>query len=167
MSLSPNMPDYGVYLVWPCEGNQWIHVDDVAIVEHLIPSNRVFRRSLFDGEYYHLNYGDQRLRVRPTMWLQVPDEGLWIGDQIEIIANFYENEPCIGKIVEMRLDQNLNRILYSIESREQILPRNYLVEELKQLHQHVQLRESDFRSSPVINPTNLDGDDYELSQLSE
>ena len=79
----PELPDCGVYLFWPEEGTDWIHPDDLSIVQGWIPSTRVFRRHSYDGVYYRLQYGVDVLRVKPTLWLKVADEGFWIGDQVD------------------------------------------------------------------------------------
>ena len=141
MTIWPQMPDCGVYLVWPQDGQEWIHPDDVALVEAWIPSTRVFRRHSFDGEYYRLQYGEQTVRVMPTMWRHVEDEGFSVGDQVEILSHFQENEPGLGMIKEMRFEKSSNRILYSVDSREMPLPRSFVAADLVQLTRRPQLKE--------------------------
>jgi len=143
MTVWPEMPDCGVYLVWPNEGLGWIHPDDVAQVESWIPSTRVFRRHSFDGEYYRLQYGEQVVRVKPTMWRRVDDEGFSIGDRVEILSHFQENEAGLGVITEIRFEKSSNRILYTIESRELPLPRPFLATDLVPLTPRHHLRERD------------------------
>lgn len=119
--------------MWPQDGVEWIHPDDVALVEAWIPSTRVFRRHGFNGEYYRLQYGEQTVRVKPSMWRRVDEEGFSVGDHVEIQSHFYENEPGLGIIKEMRFEKSSNRILYSIESREMPLPRCFVAADLVQL----------------------------------
>ena len=64
MTIWPDMPDCGVYLAWPDDGTQWIHPDDIELATQWIPSNRVLRRHSYDGEYYRLQYGEQKIRVK-------------------------------------------------------------------------------------------------------
>ena len=134
------MPDCGVYLVWPQDGVEWIHPDDMSLVEAWIPSTRVFRRHGFDGEYYRLQYGEQRVRVKPSMWRRVDDEGFSVGDHVEILSHFHENEPGLGIINEMRFEKSSNRILYSIESRELPLPRSFVATDLVLLTRRPKLK---------------------------
>ncbi len=141
MTTWPQMPDCGVYLVWPQDGLEWIHPDDVALVEAWIPSSRVFRRHSFDGEYYRLQYGDQTVRAKPTMWRRIDDEGFSVGDRVEILSNFHENEPGLGIIKEMRFEKSSSRILYSLESREMPLPRCFVAADLVPLTRRPQLKE--------------------------
>ena len=133
MTIWPEMPDCGVYLVWPCDGTDWIHLEDIKVAENWIPSTRVFRRHSFDGQYYRLQYGEQSVRVKPTMWHRVDDEGFTVGDRVEILSHFQENEPGLGVITEIRFDKPRNQILYSIESRELPLPRPFIAADLVQL----------------------------------
>jgi hypothetical protein len=139
----PEMPDCGAYLVWPENSIQWIHPDDVSQAERWIPSSRVFRRDSFDGVFYRLRYGQQSIRVKPTMWLQVTDEGFEIGDQVELLSHFRENDACIATILEIRFEKSTGRILYSLESRELMLPRPFEASDLAQLTRRPQLRERD------------------------
>lgn len=141
MTIWPEMPDCGVYLAWPCDGTDWIHPDDVVIVENWIPSSRVFRRHSFDGEYYRLQYGEQTVRVKPTMWRRVDDEGFSVGERVEILSHFQENDPGLGIIKEMRFEKSSNRVHYWIESRELPLPRPFVASDLVSLTARPQLRE--------------------------
>ena len=149
MTIWPDMPDCGVYLVWPQDGTDWIHPDDVAQVSDWIPSNRVWRRSKFEEGFYRLHYGDHSIRVKPTMWHRVEDQGYSVGDRVEILGRFLENEPCVGRIVEMRFDKRSGRIHYHIATRDLILPRPFLAEDLRALDQKVNLRTSDFDTTIV------------------
>ncbi len=143
MTSWPTMPDCGAYLVWPCEGIQWIHPEDVEQVEKWIPSSRVFRRHSFDGVYYHLQYGLVSVRVKPTMWRRVDDEGFSVGERVEVLSHFQENDPCLGTIKEMRLDKPSGRIVYTIASRELPLPRPFFAADLASLERKPQLRDPD------------------------
>ena len=145
MTHWPTMPDCGVYFVWPSEGTDWIHREDVELASRWIPSTRVFRRHSFDGEYYRLQYGGQSIRVKPTLWSRVEDEGFSVGDQVEVLSLLGENEACIGRIVEMRFDKSTQRTLFSIQSREMGLPRSFVAGDLSQLTKRPTLRPvSDF-----------------------
>ncbi len=163
VTIWPEMPDCGVYLVWPCDGVEWIHPDDVSLVESWIPSTRVFRRHSFDGTYYRLQYGEQSVRVKPSMWRRVEDEGLSVGDRVEILSHFQENEPGLGIISEMRFDKSSSRILYTVVSRELPLPRAFVATDLVLLTRKPQLQDPDegalrpSHSAPGLNDDILSG----------
>lgn len=127
----PELPDCGVYLTWPQAGVEWIHPDDVSLAEELIPSGRVFRRVTFDGTYYRLEYGHHVLRVKPSMWSKVHDDGLWIGDQVEIKGDFLTNEPSIAVIIEARFDPSTGTIAYTLIQRDMTLDKPYHADELR------------------------------------
>lgn len=146
----PELPDCGVYLFWPQEGTDWIHPDDISIVQDWIPSTRVFRRHSYDGIYYRLRYGVDVLRVKPTLWLKVADEGFWVGDQVEIRGLLMDREPCIATISEMRFDRVTSRILYQLHHREMPLPNTYTADDLIQLSSRPQLKEHE--REVVVNP---------------
>jgi hypothetical protein len=133
LGQSFSMPVCGAYLVWPGDGTDWIHPEDIEQASRWIPSLRVFRRHSFDGEYYRLQYGDVSIRVRPSMWHRVDDEGFSVGDQVEVLGRFQENEPCIARILEIRFDKPHNRVLYTLEARELPLPRSYVASDLNRL----------------------------------
>ncbi len=127
----PELPDCGVYLTWPQAGVEWIHPEDIHLAEELIPSGRVFRRVSFDGTYYRLEYGDRVLRVKPTMWSKVHEEGFWIGDQVEIKGDFLTNEPSIAAITEARFDAATGMIAYTLIQRDMMLDKNLHADELR------------------------------------
>lgn len=127
----PELPDCGVYLTWPQDGVEWIHPDDIQLAEELIPSGRVFRRVSFDGIYYRLEYGNKVLRVKPTMWSKVHDQGFWIGDQVEIKGDFLTNEPSIAVITEASYDASTGTIVYTLVQRDMMLDKNYHADELR------------------------------------
>jgi hypothetical protein len=164
----PELPDCGVYLFWPEEGTDWIHPDDLSIVEGWIPSTRVFRRHSYDGVYYRLQYGVDVLRVKPTLWLKVADEGFWVGDQVEVRGLLMDREPCIATISEMTFDRVTSRILYQLIHREMPLPNTYTSDDLIQLSSRPQLKEHE--REIVLNPKQMLGKDepgYKLESTDE
>jgi len=114
MSVAPALPDYGVFLRTPANGNDWIHPDDIAVVEHLIPSARVFCRYRYTDGYYHFRYGDIHFRLRPCLWLPVVAEGFDIGDRIETIGVGMSQELFVSEVVAMVYDQRAGQIRYQL-----------------------------------------------------
>jgi hypothetical protein len=157
----PELPDCGVYLNWPAEGTDWIHPEDVSVVERWVPSDRVFRRIGFDGTYYHLQYGDTVARVKPTLWLKIIDEGFQIGDQVEVKSIELEREPIIARILEIRYDAALGSVYYLLEHRELPLARRYRGEELHQLTRRPELREP-IAEATIAPPENVDFADWKV-----
>jgi hypothetical protein len=146
------MPDCGVYLMWPSEGSSWIHPEDIETANGWIPSTRVFRRHSFDGTYYRLQYGQQSIRVRPTLWLRVPDEGHSVGDRVEIKSCFQWNDPGLAEIVEIRWDKPLGRIVYTLQSRDLIHARPFLSEDFASLEKRPTLPAQIQDQVQVTNP---------------
>jgi hypothetical protein len=144
----PQLPDMGVYLTWPELGIEAIHPDDRELAESLIPSDRVFRRVSFDGEYYRVEYHEKSFRIRPTLWLQVSDEGLRIGNQVEVLGAFLQAEPMIATISEMHYSQTRGAIQYTLDHHEMPFPRPFLADELRLLTTHETLKPSDADSPP-------------------
>ncbi len=138
--VRPQFPDYGVFLQWPYAGTDWIHPEDVAAAERLIPSNRVFRRVAFEPPYYHYWYGDTRLRLKPAMWLAVAGEGFDVGDPVETIGLGKEEELFIGEIIERRYDRRRQTIYYRLRRGNQRLPRRFAAKNLRLLIEKVELR---------------------------
>lgn len=113
-SYRPDLPDWGAYLRWPMEGVEWVHPDDLQIAQEMIPSQRVFRRSRWDGEYYWLQYGQTRIRVKPSMWFRVPDVDLEVGQQVELLARQGKNDPGIFRIADIFWDRSRRRVEYTL-----------------------------------------------------
>jgi hypothetical protein len=141
------IPKFGVYAWWPEAGTDWIHPHDRSLAQRIIPSSRVFYRSSFEDGYYHLRYGNLRLRVRPTLWLVVPGDGFHVGDMIEVRSRGGTNEAFVGRICEMRWHRHKGYIRYVLLSRRKRVPRWYLAEDLRHVDPKYRLR------IPAVAPT--------------
>lgn len=142
--MRPQLPDYGTFRRWPGEGHERVHPDDVAVVTRVIPSERVFRRTSFDGVFYRYEYGDSiRFRLRPSMWLPLTWEGLDVGDQVEVAGLGMVRDLFVARIVEMRFVKERQRIEYTLDQAGVIQPRPYVAHELKNLDARPKLRPRD------------------------
>ena len=129
----PVLPDYGCIFRWPDSGVDFIHPDDREVARHCFPSERVFRRAKFDGEYYHYRYGEVRFRLKPIMWLKVRDEGVDVGDQIETIGLGLERDRFVAQVWGVYYLRRKGRIVYRLKRADQDVPRLYTREEIKVL----------------------------------
>jgi hypothetical protein len=125
-------PQYGVYLRWPCDGDDWIHPEDIESVKRVIPSRRIFEREDIDIDYTMISYANLRLRVRPTMWLDVEYDSYWVGDQVEIKSQLGRRDPMIATIREILWDPDSHRIEYYLQSGErEALHTPFFVEDIQ------------------------------------
>ena len=108
-------PRFGHYPWWPEDGDAWLHPEDVELARRTIPSPRVWRRDGRHGEFEVLPYGDLRLRVRPTLWREVEDEGYAIGDWVEVLPRGLTHEPVTGQIREMHWDPHHGALRYQLD----------------------------------------------------
>jgi hypothetical protein len=127
-------PKYGVYLWWPVDQN-WVHPDDLETANELIPSNRVFRREEYDSEYSLLLYGEQFIRVRPVLWLEIHSEGYELGDQVEVKSQMGKGQPLVATIDDIRWDKESREIKYSLSSYGRAVERSYSSDEFQLTHQ--------------------------------
>jgi hypothetical protein len=105
-------PKYGHYPWWPQDGDDWVHPEDVALARAMIPSPRVWRREGEQGEYVVLQYGDVRLRVKRTLWVETPHEGYDIGDWVEVRPRGMTNDPVTGQVRELHWDAHAGVLRY-------------------------------------------------------
>ncbi len=138
--LRPQLPDYGCFPRWPENGHGFIHPDDSALVLRLIPSERVFRRDLYDGTYYHYRYGELRFRLKPCLWLKVQSEGIDIGDSVETIGVGMERELFIAEVHGMYFVRRKGCLLYRLRRGSTPLPNLYASSSLRQLTDKTHLR---------------------------
>ena len=139
----PILPDYGCFLRWPADGQQFIHPDDVAIVTRCIPSGRVFRRESFDGTYYHFRYGDFLFRLRPCMWNSVRYEGIDMGDMVETTGLGMERDQFVAQIWGMHYVTRKGKILYRLRRRDQNVPNLFHAGQLRVLSNKAKVRDND------------------------
>lgn len=124
-------PKYGFYPWWPEDGDDWIHPQDVARARSTIPSPRVFRRDGQRGEFVILRYGGLRLRVKRTMWQEVPWEGYDIGDWVEVLSRGQKNTPRTGVIREMEWEPRSRSMRFYIQEAGVPIPNAYAAEDLR------------------------------------
>lgn len=142
MDVAPVLPDYGTFPRTPANGVDWIHPEDVAIVDGLIPGPRVFCRYRFEDPYYYFRYGEIRFRLRPCLWLPVAGEGIDIGDQVETIGVGMQQELFVSEVIDMHFSEHDRRIRYRL-ARTPSSDRYYYREQLRVLTDKTHLRPSD------------------------
>ena len=164
VSYRPELPDWGAYLRWPSNGDEWIHPQDIELVRRLIPSRRVFRRSQWDGEFYQLHYGETSFRVRPSMWVRVPDIDLEVEQQVELLSCQQQNDPGIYHIADIYFVPASGEIEYALQSDELRLKRKFRRDNLKPLYVKYQLRVGYYDHPPA---TASMPDDVELLDVGK
>jgi hypothetical protein len=135
MSIPPlkTDPKYGYFPWWPEDGDDWIHPEDVATARSMIPSNRVFRRDGSRGEYLLMHYGDTTLRVKRTLWQEVPAADFQIGDWVEVLSRGMRNEARTGTIREVLWDERARETQYQIYENDQPIADLYRREDLSRV----------------------------------
>ncbi|MCP4191957.1 MAG: hypothetical protein GY768_15200 [Planctomycetaceae bacterium] len=115
-------PRYGYFPRWPENGNTWIHPADITIARNTIPSFQIWRREETHTPYELLSQGEITIRVLPSLWTQIPSEGIEIGDWVEVKSRLQNNTYRIAKIREMHWNTRSQSIDYRVEFRQFILP---------------------------------------------
>ena len=105
-------PKYGHYPWWPEDGDQWVHPEDIELARSMIPSPRVWRREGAHGDCVVLHYGDVRLRVKRTLWVEAQHEGYDLGDWVEVRPRGMTNDPVTGQIRDMHWHALTNELRY-------------------------------------------------------
>ena len=99
----------------------------------LIPSTRVFRRTGREGAYVVLRYGDNRLRVKPTLQHALVGDGFDLGDQVEVCSQMGKNRPFLATICEMDWNAHFRVIYYRLRRREMTLGRRYTAADFRRV----------------------------------
>ena len=123
-SAPPLKPEtkHGVFQWWIERAPPWIHPDDSAIADELIPGNRIFRKeqseNFADRElgYSDFIYGQQKLRALPGLWLEVQTEGYEVADQVEVKSQYGKLRPQIASIVDIVWNRNTRTIEYRLSA---------------------------------------------------
>ena len=122
---------FGCYLRWPVDGTDWIHPEDVELCKRLIPGNRVFQKQIEDQTYNRLVYGEHSIRVKPTLWLEVPVDGYLIGDRVEIRSRIGKRRPAIGTINDIFFNTRRKAVEYKLVVNGKMLPESYYFEDIQ------------------------------------
>ncbi len=140
ISYRPDLPDFGAYLFWPSDGVSWIHPHDIAVARQLLPSRRVFQRVRYDETYYHLHYGHHRIRVRPTMWTQLPACDVQVGDQVELLSLLGQEEPGIATVAEILANRGATGFEFRLRRTRMVLPKIFVREQFRLIRNRHRLR---------------------------
>lgn len=140
--VAPVLPDYGVFLRTPADGSDWIHPEDRAVVEGLVPSHRVFCRYQYSDGFYSFRYGKTVFRLRPCLWLAVRGEGFDIGDMVETTGVGMSQELFVSEITGMFFDDQSGAIRYQL-ARTPVSAKLYTADHLRLLTDKTKLRASD------------------------
>ncbi len=132
-------PKFGVYPGWPLDGDDWIHPNDIELAVKLIPGRRIFLRIDLDDVYWLIGYGDHSLRVKPTMWLEVPDPHFEVGDQVEVKSNMGKRRARIATVNNVFWNQPKQRAEFQLRMFGKPVPKIYFVDDL---HPTVRLGDS-------------------------
>jgi hypothetical protein len=124
-------PKYGFYPWWPEDGDGWLHPEDVALARDTIPSPRVWRRDGEHGPFVVLHYGPLRLRVKRTLWQEVPPVDFEIGDWVEVLSRGMKNAPRTGVIREIEWEPRARAMRYQISENDLPIPNYYAAEDLR------------------------------------
>ncbi|TWT88768.1 hypothetical protein Mal64_22560 [Pseudobythopirellula maris] len=162
MTLPPinNDPAFGYYPWWPKtppgeSSDEWVHPDDRERAKGVIPGPRVWRRDGQEGPYVILHYGDERLRVRRTLWCEVEPEGWEIGDEVSVRPLGMKNDPVIGFIRERLWDETEGAMRYELTVADGTLyEKQFASYELKRLEPLVE--REDFELEPPEDDEGVD-----------
>lgn len=157
-SYRPELPDWGVYLTWPTDGQNWIHAADLSLALKLIPSRRVFHRTRWDETFYQLHYGELSIRVRPTMWVRVDAVDLQVGEQVEVLSREGVNDPGIFTVRDVLYCSHKRVVEFALSQRGMTLPKMYSRDDLQPLKVVHKLRSGFFQHAPQQSrlPTDLE-----------
>lgn len=161
----PELPDWGVFLRWPQDGNDWIHEDDVALAESLIPSPRVFQRTRWDDPFYWLQYGEITLRVHPVMWVHVPPVDLFVGQKVELRAQLGKFEPGIFLIADILYDPAKSQVEYRLDRDGLVLETHFLRKDLRPVHVKHHLRAGYYQYEPPKSEMPADIETLDVGDL--
>jgi hypothetical protein len=128
----------------------------------MIPSQRIWRREGVTDGYALIHYGDLRLRIHPTLWVESPYEGFSVGDFVEILQHGHLNEGHTGHIREVHWDEHEGGIRYEITTSEGThLEHVYTALDMK----HVEPPHPNIESR--LEPSGDDTDPLEVEPLDE
>ena len=125
-----------IFVSWPDEGADAIHPEDLALARKRIPGERIYRVST-PANYGSSNipllefrHGEEVIRARPLLWREVRDEGLSVGDWVEVKSLWGKNDPFVGQIAEMIWDEYAEAIRYRLRQTDMVNPKLFGVGDL-------------------------------------
>jgi hypothetical protein len=108
----------------PDPWEEMVHPDDRELAERLLPSPRILTVNWNhdDPEYSLFAYGCLRLRLKPSLWREVPDPVRQLGDLVEVSSLYSHHEPTLVTIEEIYWDSAAEKIRFMVSNRGQHWP---------------------------------------------
>ncbi len=131
-----HLPQHGICL-WPEEGTDWIHPQDLKVALSLLPSKRIFRKIDCDDSvlgnigYCEFTYGQKQFRGLPILWREISTDGFEIGDSVELKSDNGRLRPLICDLAGMFWSQKVQRIEYTLKRNGFPLPRRFLADDFR------------------------------------
>ena len=113
------LPKHG-FCLWPEDGHDWIHPDDLDVARALIPSKRVFRKEYTADPihdelgYVVYVYGSRSFRGKQTLWHEVETDGYELEDTVEVKSAYGKRRPIIADISGMFWNRHRQSIEYEL-----------------------------------------------------
>lgn len=123
--------EYGIFTRWPCDGDAWIHPEDIATLSPLIPSDRIFLSESRGVGYKELRYGSLRIRILPVLWEVVTPPEYHVGDEVEVKSLLGQNDAGTALIREVWWEHPRKCATYELEQNGMRLPRRYFAGDLQ------------------------------------
>lgn len=130
------LPKHG-FCLWPEDGADWIHPNDLEVARSLIPSKRIFRKEytadpIHDGLGYVVYvYGAKYFRGQQTLWHEVETDGYEIGDTVEIKSAYGRHRPIIADIDGMFWNRHHQSIEYELVKNNVPQPGRFVAEQFR------------------------------------
>lgn len=140
----PVLPDYGIIIRWPEDGQDFIHPSDLQVALKCIPSERLLRRESFDGEYYRYRYGKATFRLRPIMWRTIAHEGIDVGDEVEIIGLGMEREKFVAHVWGMHYIRRRSQIVYRLRRADRVMQKLYTIDQMRLIKDKQTVRDAGY-----------------------
>ena len=124
------LPNHG-FCLWPEDGDDWIHPNDLEVARTLIPSKRIFRKEICTDPilrnlgFVEYSYGDRSFRGLPTLWHEVTSDGFEIGDTVELKSGNGKLRPIIADIAGMYWNRHEQSIEYDLVKNKVPQPNRY------------------------------------------
>lgn len=75
---------WALYPWFPEAGIELVHPEDLEAIKALSPYGKVFRVSPCDSGFVRISYGDQAVRVSPSLLTNIPAPKFDIGDAVRV-----------------------------------------------------------------------------------
>lgn len=128
--MNEQLNTWGLYQWFEEHGNSLVHPDDLDTLRNLAPNGKVFQLVAEDGDFIKLRYADKYIRVKPSLFKQVPTPAFQFDEPVSFLK---DQKNVTGKITDISWHFQKAQPIFLLEANGKRPTKQYYAADLKRV----------------------------------